>query len=247
MSIEKRIRELADRSYNENRYVFTDFLNMSELSTYYEIKRDISFVQSDAFGGTDGCERCVVRFGSEELCGYIEEYPIVLLKVRPVQAKFADKLSHRDFLGSVIGLGLEREKLGDIFIRDNVGYIFVLDTVSDYIIDNLTYVKHTKVRVEVCEEVPEEVCPRLEERSVIVSSNRLDGIISKIYNLSRDESLTLIQDGKVFVNGRVMTGNAKPLKQDEVVSVRGFGRFIFAGEGAKTRKDKLYVNVQMYV
>ena len=116
-----RINELAEKSYSENRFVFTDFLDMSQLSTYYSLERDLSYVGTSVSGGTDGCERCMVRFGSPDSLGYEEAFPIVLLHISPVQKKFSDALTHRDFLGSVIGLGIERAKLGDIIVRDNEG------------------------------------------------------------------------------------------------------------------------------
>ena len=285
IDVKKRLKELSEKAYRENRYVFTDFLNVAQLSAYFEMVENvggstddhasdidgmIGQMQCKAFGGTSGCERCVVRFGSVDLLGYEEPYPITLLKIYPAMAKYAEQLTHRDYLGSLIGLGLEREKIGDIVIprvsdSDNAEgngssevkksakkaqgavYVFVIETIADYIIENLGYVKHTNVRVEKCDEVPEEVVPHLEDVSVIVSSNRIDAIVAKLYNLSREQSLKLFVEGKVFLNGITMTSNARPLKAGDTISVRGFGKFIFDGEGGSTRKEKLYVNVRKYV
>ena len=285
IDVKKRLKELSEKAYRENRYVFTDFLNVAQLSAYFEMVEKVGGSTDDqasdidgmigqmhckAFGGTSGCERCVVRFGSVDLLGYEEPYPITLLKIYPAMAKYAEQLTHRDYLGSLIGLGLEREKIGDIVIprvsdSDNAEgngssevkksakkaqgavYVFVIETIADYIIENLGYVKHTNVRVEKCDEVPEEVVPHLEDVSVIVSSNRIDAIVAKLYNLSREQSLKLFVEGKVFLNGITMTSNARPLKAGDTISVRGFGKFIFDGEGGSTRKEKLYVNVRKYV
>lgn len=267
IDVRKRLTELAEKAYRENRYVFTDFLNVSQLSQYFELVKkkkadlvidgEIEGVDVKAFGGTAGCERCMVRFGSPEMFGYEEPYPITLLKLYPAMAKFAETLTHRDYLGSLVGLGIEREKIGDIIIPrsrtegNSLGkhtvYAFVTEEISDYIIDNLSYVKHTHIRIESCEEVPDEVAPQLEELSVIVSSNRLDAIVAKLYNLSREQALKLFVEGKVFLNGINMTGNARSLKEGEVVSVRGYGKFIFNGEGGNTKKDKLYIKVSKYV
>lgn len=245
--INKRFEELAERAYSENRYVFTDFLDMSGLSAFYDVERNLAYAGTSVSGGTEGCERCMVRFGSPESCGYEEEFPIELLHIRPLMKKFSDTLTHRDFLGTIIGLGLERTKIGDIVVRDNEAYVFVSDTVSDYIIRNLTRVKHTSVRVDKCDDVPEEIAPKTVEESVIVSSNRLDAIIAKVYNLSRDAAVRYISEGKVFINSREMTGNAKSLKEGDVVSVRGMGKFIFGSEGGTTRKDKLYISIRRYI
>ncbi|MBO4415538.1 MAG: hypothetical protein J5824_06100, partial [Lachnospiraceae bacterium] len=201
----------------------------------------------------DGCERCMIRFGdfededesdSKDLC---PGFPIKTIKISPVQAKFADDLTHRDFLGAVLGLGIEREKTGDIIISDNTAYFFVHRDIAQFIVDSLEYVRHTHVRAEICDELPEAVKPQLEKRQVIVSSNRIDAVISKLYNLSREQSLKLVSEGRVFVNGAEITSNSRALKEDDVVSVRGFGKWIFRGESGKTRKDRLYVEVEVYV
>ncbi|MBO5610336.1 MAG: hypothetical protein J5929_08255 [Eubacterium sp.] len=269
IDVRKRLTELAEKAYRENHYVYTDFLNVSQLSEYYDIlktgKMDsnesvsaqetgsfgtIKGVDCIAYGGTPGCERRLVRFGSPEMFGYEESYPIVLLKIYPAMAKFAEELTHRDYLGSLIGLGLEREKLGDIIIkkerRDKAVFVFVLDTIADYVIQNLGYVKHTNVRVERCDDIPEDIKPQLEDRSIIVNSNRIDAIISKLFNMSREQALKCFAESKVFLNGVCLTSNAKPLKEKDVVSVRGKGKFIFDGEGGSTKKDKLYVKVRVY-
>lgn len=242
-----RINELAEKSYSENRFVFTDFLDMSQLSALYSLERDLEYVGTTVSGGTEGCERCMVRFGSPDSLGYDEAFPIVLLHISPVQKKFSDTLTHRDFLGSVIGLGIERTKLGDIIVRDNEGYIFVSESISEYILENLSKVKHTNVRVKKCLDIPEAVAPKFSEESIIVSSNRLDAIIARVYKLSRDLAVRYISEGKVFLSGRQMTENAKQLRAGDTVSVRGKGKFIFEGEGGNTKKDKLYINIKKYV
>ena len=245
--IRNRLRELADRTYSEGRYHYTGFLGMAELGIYYSMKDELGYVPSEAFGGTKACERCMIRFGSEEMCGYPEAYPIRLLKVEALHEKFADQLTHRDFLGSVMGLGIEREKVGDIFLRENVGYLFVCEEIADYIRENLMAVKHTSVRVLELQDVPEELAPSLKEESVIVSGNRIDGVIAHLYHLSRDEAQRLVQGEQVFINGRSVTQPGKPLKEGDVVSVRHHGRFIFAGEGNRTKKDRLYMKLMVYV
>ena len=246
-AINKRFTELAERAYSENRFIFTDFLDMSQLSSFYDMERELSFAGITVSGGAEGCERCMVRFGSVESCGYEMDFPIVLLHIRPLQKKFSDTLTHRDFLGTIIGLGLERTKIGDILVRDNEAYVFVSDTVSDYIIDSMTRVKHTSVRVDICDDLPEEIAPKTVDESIIVSSNRLDAFIAKVYNMSRDLAVRYISEGKVFINGREMTGNAKSLKAGDTVSVRGKGKFIFDSEGGSTRKEKLYINIKRYI
>jgi len=246
-TVKKRFEELAERAYAENRFLFTDFLEMSHLSCFYEMERDLSYAGTLVSGGTDGCERCMVRFGSPDSAGYDEAFPILLLRISPLQKKFSDVLTHRDFLGSLIGLGIDRSKIGDIVVNDNEAFVFVSESIGDYIIETLNKVKHTSVRVEKCSEIPDTLTPKFRDESIIVSSNRLDAIIAKAFNLSRETAVRCVSEGRVFINGREMTGNAKSLKPGDTVSVRGKGKFVFEDEGGTTRKDKLYINIKKYV
>ena len=244
---ENRITELAERAYKENRFVFTDFLDMSQLSSFYAMEQELRYAGTSVFGGTDNSERCMIRFGSPETCGYEEDFPIDILHISPVQKKFSDALTHRDFLGSVIGLGIDRTKLGDILVNENEAYFFVASSIADYIIDSLTKVKHTNVTVERCLSLPEELAPKYSEESVVVSSNRLDAIISRVYNVSREQATRYISEGRVFVCGREIQSYSKSLKEGDTVSVRGKGKFIFESEEGITRKNKMYIRIKRYI
>ncbi len=244
---ENRITELAERAYREGRFFFTDFLDLSQLSAFHAMERELAYAGTKVFGGAEGCERCMVRFGSPELCGYEEEFPIRVLCIRPVQKKFSETLTHRDFLGSVIGLGIERTKLGDILVKENEAYFFVSDTISEYIIESLDKVKHTNVSVERWEGELTELAPKYSEESVVVSSNRLDSILARVFGLSRELAARYISEGKVYVGGREIRSVSKTLKDKDVVSVRGQGKFIFDGEDGTTRKNKLYIRIKRYI
>jgi RNA-binding protein YlmH len=246
-SLQKRIAELADRSYSQGRYIYTDFLNASELSQFYEMEGQLTYVPHKVFGGMEESERCVVRFGDAEMCGYEEAFPIACIRMEPLMQKFADSLSHRDFLGALMNLGITREKLGDIIIQDNVGYLFCLSSISDYIIDNLSFVKHTHIRCSLCQASDSLSAKELREVQLIVSSNRADAAVARLYKLSREQALILFREKKVFLNGRVLENNSQTLKPEDVLSVRGHGKFIFRSQGGTTQKGRLYVTVAEYI
>ncbi len=243
---EKRLKELATRAYQESRYIFTDFLNPSELSVYYDMLNELSFIGSSVSGGIDNAERCMICFGSEKDFGYEEPFPIVSIEIVPAAKKFAESLTHRDFLGSVMGLGLERKKIGDLIVKDNSAYLFAEEFAGNVIVQELGQVRHTTVRVKKIAYVPEELEPRLIEKRLQVSSNRIDAVISQVYHYSREQALILFRTNKIALNGIPTMENAKVLKMGDVVSVRGKGKFIFSKEDGKTRKDRLNIIVEIY-
>lgn len=241
--LKKRFAELARKCYQNNQYTFTDFLSLADMAGFYEMERELSYVSYTIWGGSELCERVMVRFGSEEFLGYTEEFPIVCLEVKPLAQKFADQLSHRDFLGALMNLGIERSTLGDIFIVGNAGYIFCMDSMASYITENLTRVRHTTVMSKQVEDPPALSESDKQEIVVQIASKRVDGVIAKVYKLSRNESLELFRQKKIFINGRLCENNSQLLKKQDKVSVRGYGRFEFAEEMNMSKKGKLNVKV----
>ena len=149
--LKKRFIELANRSYSSGLFLFTDFLGLDEQSVFSEAKAVFGNIPYKTFGGTEGAERIMVRFGDEEELSYSEPFPIVCIKAEPVSQKFAKKLTHRDFLGALMNLGIERSTLGDIPILDNVGYIFAKEDIAPFIMSELTRARHTDLKLSIVE------------------------------------------------------------------------------------------------
>lgn len=245
--LKKRLLELAEKSYRNNQYVFTNFLNMAEMNAFYEIEREISYVPYTVFGGAEQCERVMIRFGSEEFLGYEEPFPICCIQAEPLIEKFADQFTHRDFLGAIMNLGIEREVVGDIAVKGKKAYIFCTEKIAPYIAENLVQVKHTSMNCKIMEEVPEILKPTLEKREVTAASERIDAVLGKLCNLSRSQSVLAFREKKVFVNGKQCENNSYQLKNGDVVTCRGFGKFVYEGIKYETKKGKLCVEVSVYV
>lgn len=245
--LKKRFIELANKSYNSGIFTFTDFLGLGEQSALSEIKKEISHVHYTAFGGADGAERIMIRFGSEEELLYDVPFPIVAIKVEPVSQKYADKLTHRDFLGAILNLGIERAMIGDIVIIDNVGYVFAAEDISEYILRELSRIKHTDVRVTVTDNLPEGELYRVAAKRIQASSERVDSIIAKTFNLSREAAQMLFRKRLVFVSGRMIESTSHTPKVGDVISVRGYGRMIYRGYDSLSKKGKLNITVEVYV
>ena len=244
--LQKRLKELAERSSRQNIYTFTGFLGMVELDAFHRMEQELFYAHPVLFGGSEEAERMVVRFGDPEDMGYEEAFPITLLKIEPLLQKYADALGHRDFLGALMNLGIERSTLGDIFIKDNCGYLFCLDSIADFIQEELRRIRHTDVKCTRAEAA--EILEKREKvrQSLTVSSERADVVIASLYHLSRAQSIDLFREQKVFINGRVCGNNSCFLKKEDVVSVRGKGKFFYDGVDRETKKGKLSAGVLLY-
>lgn len=245
--LKKRFIELAQKSERGLYYTFTDFLGLAEQSALSEALSKIRYAKPTFFGGVEGAERYMVRFGDEEEIGYPAPFPITLIKVAPVSQKFADKLTHRDILGSLMSLGIERDKLGDIVLCDNVAYVFLHEDIAEYITGELTRVKNTDVRTEVAVSLPKESLYQTENRTVQISSERLDAVIAKVYHLSRDDAQMLFRRSLVYVGGKECQSLSYTPKVGDKVTVRGYGRFVYNGIIGLSKKGKLNVEVLVYI
>lgn len=239
----KTVKDMV-RQYERNRYAFSEFLGLAEQDEMLRDLREFPRVPYVLFGGTENAERVVLRLGSPEEFGYEEDWPISLVEVRPKNAKFSDDLSHRDFLGAIMNLGLTRERIGDIYIADHVGYVFVLTANAPFLCEQLERVKHTSVECSIIDELPP--IPAAEPREAVVqcASLRVDLVLAKLYNLSRNGAAELFTQGRVFIDGRLCESGSRELAFGETVSVRGHGRFWLAEDRGLSRKGKHNLLVQ---
>ncbi len=258
-----RIKDLARRA-NENNYVtHTDFLSQSELFEVSSMcareglitgENQIDGVSYSIYGGVEEPERAVICF----LPSYLEREEfeaqekedgsiVSCILIDPVNRRFADELTHRDFLGSLMNLGIERNRIGDIRTDQTRGFVFVMEEVADLICDELCRIRHTTVK---CRKVPVSECdivPEFKEIEGTVSSERLDAILAFVYRLSRSKAQELVEAESVFIDGRTAHSPGYDLRTGARVSVRGFGKFIYEGIQKETRKGRLSVKVKIYV
>lgn len=250
--LKKRFLELGNKAYTQGIFLFTDFLGMGELSAFIEVRnenRELGIFGDDCvriFGGAEDCERCMIRFGSTEELGYEVEFPIVCLKIAPLMEKFAEELNHRDFLGALMNLGIERDLLGDIRIDGKMAYLFCQEKIASFIQESLQKVRHTNVKVSVTDALPENLQHKEEEKEFPVASERLDGIIAGLYHISRSQSLELFRGQKVYRNGRLEENNSVSPREGDVVAVRGYGKFRYMGILRETKKGKIRVLAAVY-
>lgn len=227
-------------------YTNTRFLTPLEQSLFLSVKNDLS-VRSRLYGGMDSAIRKIAVFGSEEDLGYPFESPIRILHIRPKAEKFAEELSHRDYLGALMGLGIERELTGDIIVRGKEAWLFCLNSIVPFLRESLTQVRRTNV---VCEEVSgdvPELKPQFQPLNINVASERMDLLISGAAGTGREEAKKLLKDERVFINGRVASSAGHKLNAGDEIVIRGFGKFIYDGISSTSRKGRLNVMLRKYI
>ena len=181
---------------------------------------------------------------SEKVIIYTKEEP----KVSLFKIDSYEKLRHQDILGSILGLNISSSYLGDIIIDGDNYYFYILSELSDYIKDNLNMIGNKKVKVEELDiNVLKNYERKYEEIEVIVSSLRIDNVISKIINTNRKEVLDKIKNKDVILNYDILAKGTYVLKENDVFSIRKYGKYKFVGIVNTTKKDNLVIKYYKYI
>ena len=244
--LQNRLMELAHTSYVRNIYTYSDFLNISEQSILLHISKELPPVNFHLTGGNDYAERNLAVFAPQTVY-YEQEPPISIIKIAPISPQYADSLSHRDFLGAILNLGITRAKIGDLFVKNNTAYVFCISEIAPYILENLSKIRHTLIQCSYSGEPTEQITPEFRTIQGTIGNIRLDSLIATAFSTSRSSIISYIEAGKVFVNGKLITSNGYTPKTGDIISVRGKGRFVYESLLKTTKKGRNLVSVKRYI
>ena len=236
-----RLCDLADRCTRTGVPLFSGFCSPRIQNLAAERLRG-EFVL-DGYGGYAQAERQMLRFSPPD--SWEAEYPICAVRAA---AGDGSPLSHRDYLGAALGLGLTRETIGDIVIQDGGAIYFCTPPAEALLEQELKAAGRTPLSCTPIEDVDSLVVEcKFETAARTVSSMRLDCVVSAMTGKARDKSAQLIERGFVSVNYEVQTTCAKPVPQDAVVAVRGYGKARIAANDGRSKKGRIHITISKYV
>ncbi|MDR1017299.1 MAG: RNA-binding protein [Lachnospiraceae bacterium] len=242
--LRKRFIDLSNQAYYSNRPVFSNFLGLNELNILHTTDKSLFPCGYRTFGGMKTSERQMAVFTPDAFTIF---YPFAVAEITPKYPKFAESLNHRDYLGSLMGMGIKREKLGDIILNDNKTYVFIHNDILNYLLSDFKQVKHTLVNIKIIRDISR---IKFEEKFTVIKGNvsslRLDSILSEGFKLSRKIASELISSSKVFVNGKLILSNGYNLKEEDIISARGFGRLEYVRTISLSKKGRLFVEIHKY-
>ncbi len=234
-----RLTDLAERRDKHSYCVFSKFLTPAEQQMV------LGFKNKELWGGFGEAERKMAVFYPD-----FTDKEEIYWDIELIRATSTDKAeyTHRDWLGSLLGLGIKREVLGDILIEGSSAYIFCTGAIADYIAENLTSVARSSVKTERID-IDEEIIPkkRYEEITGSVSAPRLDSITAVITGKSRTASAGVVTAGNVRVNFTENTNTSYVLKENDILSVRGYGKFIYDGVSHISKKGRSIIKLRKYI
>ena len=235
----------------KNKLVNTEFLNMYQENI---IRKELERIKAKNYtltGGYSEAESKILIMYPEKITEEMAKENITsIIKVIKIQLpnEQKGKYQHRDYLGTIMQFGLERERIGDIIVYEDEAYVIVLSENAQYIKDSLqTTKKFKKSKIEIIDIVEMKVKkPEFEEIKISVSSQRLDNFISEICKISRSETTRLIASELVSINCKIETKQTKTVEIGDILIIRGKGKFIVSDFLDINRKGKQVVIVKKY-
>lgn len=227
---------------------YTNFLDLRQRSLVEKKVRELG-IGSDGmecvfYGGYEDAERTIAVF----LPDYadIADCPLCVIRIKAPSS--GRKLTHRDYLGSLLGLGIKREMIGDILTEETGADVIILEDIKDFIMFN--YSKAGRMTLEL-EELPLQQLHIPEQRTMIikdtVASLRLDNVVSSAFQLSRGKAADAIRSGLVFVNSMQCEKVDMQVDEGAKLVLRGKGKAYLREVGGKTRKDRIFVQIEKFI
>lgn len=208
--------------------------------TWFEKNLSSNDLRIESNGLFEDAERRMISFNNI----YGSPFPMKLIKVENT-SKFTN-ITHRDFLGGILSLGIERNKIGDLLVDNNKCYVPVHEEIENFILYNIDKISKVACNVEVIDNF--ELLPKVtfKEEIILVSSLRVDGIVSRLTNVSRSKAQAMIEQGLVLVNYVKIRDKSYELKGEERITIRGFGKFIIGNSIGNSKSGRIKIIIKKY-
>lgn len=237
--------DIAERSVFSHKAMFSRFLDPRQQNLVKS--RLCADFEVSFFGGFDAAERTMAAFAGERgsLCRFEGEFPLCAVRIRP---KGRERLSHRDYLGSLLALGIKREHIGDILVEEDAASVFMTREIADFVLMNLKRVASSPVRLSAIEDTGEISAARsFKQTDVTVPSLRADCVAAAAMGKPRSSAAAMIEEGLCLINYERVKSVSAAVKNGDVLSVRGYGKMIIETDGTFTKKGRIHIKVKRYI
>lgn len=232
-----------------NKIQVTDFFDLGQKQLVYNFLNSQKFKNYMFYGGFEEAERVIAVFYPEKLEELIQnidfnKYIKAIRITLPNENK--GKYTHQNYLGALMKLGVNREKIGDILVDENGADVIIKEDILKFLVINLpelTRFQKSKIEEIRLEELRKAIIKK-EKIMITVSSMRVDNIVAELAKCSRNKTNELLEQERVFVNYEVIIKATKQIKEDDKITIRGKGRFKINKKVGTTKKDRIILEVE---
>ena len=247
-----QVLDKIEFSSTREKIEYTDFLDMYQISLVENFLRKTKISNYELYGGYEEAERKILIIYPEKYDKKMIEknYNKMIRVVRVILPEEEQgKYNHRNYLGGIVKLGLNRQKVGDILVSNDGADIIVINDFAEILkkeIGLLTRFEKSNIEIEEIESLRKKEI-RVEEIKIIVPSLRLDNIVSDLAKTSRNKAVKIINQERVFINGQNETKQSKQIKINDIITIRGKGRFIIKESVGNTRSGRTVLLIEKYI
>lgn len=221
--------------------VFSNSFSSPNIWSFFEENCQSNNFKIVTYGVFEEAERRIIAFNNK----YEGDYPIEVLEIKN-KSNFS-KLRHKDYLGAILSLGIERNKIGDVVVNEDRAYVPIMEEVSSYILNNLSYIGKSPVEISILYNLGDLPSIDFEEISINVKSLRLDSVVAKLVNVSRSKAIELLDSSKVLVNYVKSKDKSQELLKGTRLTIRGNGKYIVGDIIGETRSGKQRIIIKKYI
>lgn len=249
------IAKLLDKillTEKRNKITYTNFLDEYQKRILEKVLKELNVKNSIILGGYETAERNIIVLYPNKL-ELIPRENIVkdILNVIRIELpkESYEKYTHRDYLGALMKIGIQREKIGDIIVEENGADIIVIKEIAQYVKETISNLKRfSKSNVEFIDiKDLRKNNIKKQEKKLIVASLRLDNIVSELAKISRKKAEEIIAEEKVFLNFELQSKNTKQVKEGDKITIRGKGRFEIKEINGTTKNGRIIFTVEKYI
>lgn len=244
--LQSRFQDAIDSAQVRNQTKFIGFLDIRQQEILKAVSAAAGFSSWRLYGGFPEAERKVAGFFPDYM--QPDEMPPDAFPILPLTARFRaqDKLSHRDFLGALMGLRISRELVGDILVGSGMAVFFVLEKAAPVLLDEFKKVGRVGITLSEGAEDLENLRPKLIGVTGTVSSARLDAVVAFLTRQSRGSAQEMIRQERVKVDGQIRTDIAGQVNEQNLLSIRGYGKYVVSSFYGVSKKGRLHIAAGHY-
>lgn len=245
--IGRKVQDLIKSSSYSGGMRFTSFLNLREIELAKAELNHQKWNEFSFWGGFLDAERMVLGIFDSSITAddsIKDSFPISAIKIIPLSKE--KPLTHRDYLGAILGLGIKRECIGDIIEQEDATIVFVLSSICPFVLEELRQVGRVSVKTSEYKYVEGETKTSFLQKKASVSSLRLDAVLSAMLHLNRTQSANYITKGLVLVNHMQVTSQHYLVCDGDIFSIRGVGKFKLEKVAGKSKKDRTFIEYLCY-
>ncbi|MEG1705389.1 MAG: YlmH/Sll1252 family protein [Clostridia bacterium] len=224
-----------------NNIIYTNFLNLNEFNIATNLINQFN-INYTYFSLNDILEKRSIAIIPE----YIKQCNFENISCIKVKNNSQIKLLHKDYMGAIYNIGIAEDMIGDIIVKENIAYIFLMKSILEYVLLNFNKVGNIKVEIETIDINNIDISYNFEDINIIVSSKRIDIVLSHLYNLSRNEIDKKILKNELVINSKIINNKTYLIKENDIIAFKKCGKFKYIGISKTTKTGNLVINIKKY-